>query len=120
MIFFLLIKDWVDRYIHKDYQNFLNNVTNVIEPCPDVFWFPVVTDEFCGDLIVMMEDFGEWSGGRNNYEDHRLPGGVENVPTVDIHMRQIDWDKHWLFFLKKIIMPMQQIIFPGYWSNVSI
>lgn len=83
-----------------------------------MFWFPVVNDDFCEDLIAMMEDFGDWSGGRSNYKDNRLPGGVENVPTVDIHMKQIGWDEHWLFFLKHIIMPMQQTIFPGYYNDV--
>ena len=85
-----------------------------------MFWFPVVTDEFCEDLIVMMEHFGQWSGGRHHNKDERLPGGYENVPTVDIHMRQVNWDKHWLYFLKRIIMPMQQTIFYGYYSDVII
>lgn len=49
---------------------------------------------------MMTENYGQWSGGKNNNYDNRLPGGYENVPTVDIHMKQIDWDKHWLFFLK--------------------
>ena len=68
----------------------------------------------------MMEHFGQWSGGRHHNKDERLPGGYENVPTVDIHMRQVNWDKHWLYFLKRIIMPMQQTIFYGYYSDVII
>lgn len=36
------------------------------QPCPDVYWFPIVTEEFCDNLVAMMEDFGQWSGGKNN------------------------------------------------------
>lgn len=111
--------DWTDRYVHKQYIEFLRNSSKALEPCTDVYWFPLVNDEFCEDLIVMMETFGEWSGGRSNYGDDRLPGGVENVPTVDIHMKQIGWDKHWMVFLEKIMQPMQQVIFPGYYNTPS-
>ncbi len=83
-----------------------------------MFWFPLVTDEFCEDMIVMMEHFGDWSAGRNNNSDKRLPGGYENVPTVDIHTKQINWDSHWLFFLEKVMMPMQRSIFTGYVKSV--
>lgn len=111
--------DWIERYVHKEYKEYLQNASKALEPCTDVFWFPIVTDEFCEDLIEMMEDYGEWSGGRNSYDDNRLPGGKENVPTVDIHMKQIGWDTHWLYFLEKIVSPMQQAILPGYYQTPS-
>ena len=95
------------------------DASSILMPCPDVFWFPVVTDEFCDDLIVMMESFGEWSGGRDYTYDPRLPGAHENVPTVDIHMTQVNWQTHWLFFLRKIIQPMQRKLFIGYYHDVS-
>lgn len=34
-----------------------------------------------------MEHHGGWSAGKN--EDTRLDGGYENVPTRDIHMKQV-------------------------------
>ena len=34
-----------------------------------------------------MEHYGQWSGGTN--KDERLTGGYENVPTRDIHMKQV-------------------------------
>lgn len=109
--------DWSNRYVHQDYINYLESKKEPLQPCPDVFWFPVATDEFCEDLITMMEHFGKWSGGRNSNYDERLPGGYENVPTVDIHMTQIGWDTHWHLFLKKIIQPIQQRLFIGYYSD---
>ncbi|CAG2104131.1 unnamed protein product, partial [Medioppia subpectinata] len=72
-------KDWQKRYIHEDYSNILKAETQVEQPCPDVFWFPVVTPAFCTQLIEIMENHGEWSEGKN--KDPRLAGGYENVPT---------------------------------------
>ena len=37
----------------------------MFQPCPDVFWFPIVTDAFCDELIDEMEYNGQWSGGKN-------------------------------------------------------
>lgn len=36
------------------------------KPCPDVFWFPIVTEQFCHEFIEIMENFGQWSDGTNN------------------------------------------------------
>ena len=85
----------------------------------DVYWFPIVTEEFCDDLIAMMEDYGEWSGGRYNHKDTRLSGGYENVPTVDIHLKQIGFEKYWDYFLKNILNPIVQEIFTGYTDEVT-
>ena len=57
------------------------------QPCPDVFWFPVISETFAKELVEEMEHFGKWSSGKN--EDERLDGGYENVPTRDIHMNQV-------------------------------
>ena len=78
----------------------------------------MVTEEFCDDLTTTMEDFGQWSGGNTNNYDPRLPGGYENVPTVDIHMTQIGFQEHWLYFLKTIIQPIQKRVFLGYVHDV--
>lgn len=44
---------------------YLNNSIMFVQPCPDVYWFPVVTPEFCQSLIEIMENFGQWSDGSN-------------------------------------------------------
>lgn len=36
------------------------------QPCPDVFWFPIVSPRFCKEFIEIMENFGQWSDGSNN------------------------------------------------------
>ncbi|XP_044750581.1 procollagen-lysine,2-oxoglutarate 5-dioxygenase isoform X2 [Coccinella septempunctata] len=105
-------RDWESRYIHPDYPENLNPEKKPLQPCPDVYWFPVVTRRFCKSLINMMETFGKWSAGKN--EDNRLEGGYEAVPTRDIHMNQVGWDRHWLFFLQQYVRPLQEHVFIGY------
>lgn len=104
--------DWEARYIHVNYTNTLKESTVALQPCPDVYWFPVFTEKFCDELIEEMENHGQWSNGKN--EDPRLAGGYENVPTVDIHMRQINYEKEWLSFLHKYVTPLQKKVFIGY------
>jgi len=36
-----------------------------LQPCPDVFWFPVFSEKACDELVEEMEKFGSWSGGRH-------------------------------------------------------
>lgn len=52
-------------------------------------------------------------------KDPRLEGGYENVPTRDIHMRQIGMDRQWLYFLREYVRPLQERVFWGYHHYVS-
>ncbi|PRD31997.1 UNVERIFIED_CONTAM: Procollagen-lysine,2-oxoglutarate 5-dioxygenase 1 [Trichonephila clavipes] len=109
--------DWEHRYIHENYSKVLEPDYQVDMPCPDVYWFPVATPIFCKHLIDVMENFGRWSDGTN--QDPRLAGGYENVPTRDIHMNQVGFEQHWLYFLREYIRPVQEKIFIGYTHDVS-
>ena len=53
------------------------------------------------------------------FQDGRLAGGYENVPTVDIHTSQIGWEKHWLYFLKEYILPYTSKVFIGHSAEVN-
>ncbi len=53
-------------------------------------------------------------------QDTRLDGGYENVPTVDIHTNQIGWEQHWLQILKDYVAPLNQKVFTGYYTEVSL
>ncbi|OWF41242.1 procollagen-lysine,2-oxoglutarate 5-dioxygenase 1-like isoform X2 [Mizuhopecten yessoensis] len=109
--------DWELKYIHQNYSISLDPNYTLPMPCPDVFWFPIVTDAFCDELISEMENHGQWSGGRNSHKDERLATGYENVPTVDIHMNQIGFERHWLHFLKIYISKLQQRAYEGYFHD---
>lgn len=109
--------EWIQKYIHKNYTKQLAANYTYNQPCPDVFWFQIVTDQFCDDLIAIMENYGKWSDGSNS--DQRLEGGYEAVPTRDIHMKQVGLDPLWLEFLKLFVRPLQERVFLGYY-HVSL
>uniref|UniRef100_A0A674NCJ4 procollagen-lysine 5-dioxygenase n=1 Tax=Takifugu rubripes TaxID=31033 RepID=A0A674NCJ4_TAKRU len=87
----------------------------VLQPCPDVFWFPVFTQKACDEIVEEMEHYGSWSGGK--HEDKRITGGYETVPTDDIHMKQIGFDKEWLHFIREFISPVTLKVFSGYYTK---
>ncbi|XP_037906818.1 procollagen-lysine,2-oxoglutarate 5-dioxygenase [Hermetia illucens] len=113
--FFTNQRDWEQRYIHPDYAEQFNPNFTHKQPCPDVYWIPIVTEKFCKDLVAIMEAYGKWSDGSNH--DKRLDGGYEAVPTRDIHMNQVGLEKFWLKFLQKYVRPLQELIFVGYFHN---
>ena len=53
------------------------------------------------------------------FQDPRLAGGYENVPTVDIHMNQVGYERHWLHILATYVRPLQEKVFIGYYHDVS-
>lgn len=109
--------DWKRHYVHPDYDAQLRPGAEHKQPCPDVYWFPIVTERFCDDLIAIMESFGRWSNGTST--DERLTGGYEAVPTRDIHMNQVGLEQQWLKFLQIYVRPLQEAIYTGYFHDVS-
>lgn len=107
--------DWEQRYIHQEYAENFNPDKKPDQPCPDVYWFPVVTAKFCKHLIEVMEAFGQWSNGSN--KDSRLVGGYENVPTRDIHTNQVGLEPTWMEFLRLFVRPLQEHVFIGYYHD---
>ncbi|CAB1416209.1 unnamed protein product [Pleuronectes platessa] len=106
--------DWKEKYIHENYTRIFTE--NLLEqPCTDVFWFPVFSVKACDEIVEEMEHFGSWSGG--NHEDKRITGGYETVPTDDIHMKQIGFDKEWLHFIREFISPITLKVFSGYYTK---
>ncbi|BET00293.1 Procollagen-lysine,2-oxoglutarate 5-dioxygenase [Nesidiocoris tenuis] len=107
--------DWARRYIHENYSANLLDDNVPLQPCPDVYWFPVVTPRYAKELIEVMETYGKWSSGKNT--DDRLSGGYENVPTRDIHMNQVAMERQWLAFLGDYVRPLQEKVFIGYFHD---
>ncbi|XP_056155998.1 multifunctional procollagen lysine hydroxylase and glycosyltransferase LH3 [Lampris incognitus] len=108
--------DWREKYVHENYSRIFEEEENFVhQPCPDVYWFPAFSEKMCDDMIDTMEDYGQWSGGKHT--DERLTGGYENVPTVDIHMNQVGFEKEWLKFLKEYILPVTEKLYPGYYPK---
>ncbi|KAM6983204.1 procollagen-lysine,2-oxoglutarate 5-dioxygenase 1 isoform 2-T2 [Tautogolabrus adspersus] len=108
--------DWQDRYIHENYTHMMKD--KLIEtPCPDVYWFPIFSEVACNHIVEEMEHFGKWSGGGNT--DTRIQGGYENVPTIDIHMNQINFEKEWHKFLLEFVAPVTEKMYPGYYTKAQ-
>ncbi|KAM8822969.1 procollagen-lysine,2-oxoglutarate 5-dioxygenase 2 isoform 2-T2 [Spinachia spinachia] len=106
--------DWKEKYIHQNYSKiFTENYLE--EPCTDVYWFPIFSEKACDEIVGEMENYGSWSGG--THEDKRIAGGYESVPTDDIHMRQIGYDKEWLHFIREFISPITLKVFSGYFTK---
>ena len=80
--------DWQKRYIHEnytatfdpektpiqvifhEYRRAIRGTMIIIlqrsfQPCPDVYWFPIVSARFAKELIELVEAFGQWSDGTN-------------------------------------------------------
>ncbi len=36
--------DWEQRYLHANYSTSLEEGAEIKQPCPDVYWFPMVTE----------------------------------------------------------------------------
>jgi len=41
------------------------------------------------------------------------------VPTRDIHMNQIGYERQWLYFMDEFVRPMQEKVFTGYYKKVE-
>lgn len=57
--------EWAKRYIHENYSLNLQEDVTPLQPCPDVYWLPVVKPRYAKELIEVMEAFGKWSSGNN-------------------------------------------------------
>lgn len=40
------------------------------------------------------------------------------MPTIDIHMNQINYEKEWQKFLLEYIAPITEKMYPGYFTRV--
>lgn len=109
-----------------------------------MYWFPLLTDIGCDHLVEEMENFGQWSGGGNmvgppsipsipsmillstspsiplpcGCQDKRIQGGYENVPTIDIHMNQVKFEREWHQLLLEYVAPITEKMYPGYYTKV--
>ncbi|XP_056454742.1 procollagen-lysine,2-oxoglutarate 5-dioxygenase 1 isoform X1 [Gadus chalcogrammus] len=108
--------DFEERYIHPNYSLIMRD--KLIEtPCPDVYWFPMFSEVACDHFVQEMEHFGQWSGG--GAVDKRIQGGYENVPTIDIHMNQVGYEKEWHKLLLDYVAPITEKLFPGYYTKAE-
>ena len=66
-------QDWERRYLHADYSKALEERAVIEQPCPDVYWFPIMSDTFCDEFVAVMEASNKWSNGGHSVR--RCPAG---------------------------------------------
>lgn len=49
----------------KSWPDDTKHLLMFLQPCPDVFWFPVLSEKACDELVNEMENYGSWSGGKH-------------------------------------------------------
>ena len=109
--------EWEEKYLHPKYIECKNNLSklDMKEICSDAFNFPLFSKAFCSELILLSEKLGKWSPGENNHHDPRLGGNAyENVPTQDIHLKQLGLDKIWEQIVHKYIAPVAELLYNDY------
>ncbi len=106
---------WEKRYLHPDFEKAVDPDTEVEEPCPGVFWFPLVNEQFCKEMIEEVNCLNIWSAGTN--KDDRLESGFEAYPTIDIRTDQMGFHDQWLKFSESYLSPMAYKVFDEYYSQ---
>ena len=104
---------WAETYLHPDFLKCIHNLDKlpVEEPCKWTFKFPFVNDKFCDELLNEVNERGDWSPGNNSKTKDKRINNVENVPTQDIHMKQIGFREHWNDIVKKYMAPVVSHLF---------
>nr|QBK89144.1 MAG: 2OG-Fe(II) oxygenase [Mimivirus LCMiAC02] len=107
-----------ENIVPNIYEN-INNKTlsniNFKEPIRDLFDFMFFTKRFCKDLIEVSDIYGNWSDGEN--ADKRLGGGYENIPTRDIHLKQMGLADQWKFILDNYISKLASHYYSYFRTN---
>ncbi|KAL4646070.1 procollagen-lysine,2-oxoglutarate 5-dioxygenase 1 [Arapaima gigas] len=93
--------DWEERYIHENYTQVMNE--DIMENVALLMKLLAVDDTT--HLCLP--------------QDQRIQGGYENVPTIDIHLNQVDFEKEWQKFLLDYVAPVTEKMFPGYYTQVQ-
>jgi len=114
-------ENWEKKYIHPEYIKNMGDLSTICEePCRDIFLFPIFTETFCNEIMKYCDDLNQWSDGRSDKFDPRL-GTYENVPTQDIHLKQINFEKQWEKIVFKYIAPVASKVFSFYKTkNINI
>jgi GR25 family glycosyltransferase involved in LPS biosynthesis len=115
---------WTEKTIlAPEFYNFIynNNTTlfNEIARGSDIWNFPFFSKDFCNYLINLAETNGNWSGGiyAENSIDKRI-NNIENIPTQDIHLKQLKLDEFWKYvvnnYFKKIMSHLYKYLTKDY------
>ena len=109
--------EWERKYLHPTYYKYKDNILNLPYSTivPDIYNFPLFSQQFCTDMIKRMELYDNWSKGQGEHNDSRLGKNYhENVPTQDIQMFEIGFDKHWKEIVMTYVAPVARLLYSFY------
>ena len=64
--------DWEKRYLHPNYSGNFAEDAVLEEPCPLVYWFPIISHRFADDFVAEMENYGKWSHGSHKVGEQKV------------------------------------------------
>jgi GR25 family glycosyltransferase involved in LPS biosynthesis len=95
----------MDRYVRTILRkDFLEN-PKLKEIGENILKINIFTEEFCNLVIEKCSNYGDWSKGGEQYFDKRI-SNIENHPTQDIHLHEINLDRVWGYIVHKYISPL--------------
>jgi hypothetical protein len=50
--------DWEKKYIHSDWSQYVQDNFTIEQPCPDVYWYPLLSEAFCDELVEVSYSAG--------------------------------------------------------------
>ena len=99
------IKSFHDKFNHTKIDEVQLN-----ELIDNVYEFPIFNENFCKTLINKAESYGKWTKVDSNSFDSRI-GNIENYPTTDIQLRDLELDIFWKEIVESYISKMVYNIF---------
>jgi len=118
------LPDWSEESIlHKDFYDFIHlNRTDIFnEVGPDIWNIPFFSPEFCKHLINISEEKGNWSKGiYGEGEIDKRINTVENIPTQDIHLKDLQLHAFWQHVVKNYFSKILSHLYKYLVKNYNI
>lgn len=120
------IMNLTEEYIFSpEYLKFYNSndisILKEFEKGSDIWYFPFFTPDFCDYIVNIAESNGNWSGGikTKGTIDKRI-GVVENIPTQDIHLKDIGLEPFWLTIINNHFKKIMYTLYNYKTKNYNI
>lgn len=112
--------EWERVYVHENYSRPISKQAELVKmPCPEVYVYPLVSEQYCSDMIAIVNDYRERPVAAGNCSSRMPSGEAGNFSTDTIQLKQIEFQEQWLFFMNKYVRPMQQKFYESYSHDVS-
>ena len=95
----------MDKYVRTILRKDFLEKPKLEEIGENILKINIFTEEFCNLIIEKCNNYGNWSKGGEQYFDKRI-SNIENHPTQDIHLHEINLDRVWGFIVHRYISPL--------------